>query len=91
MRFTKTAEHAGDVTLLVDGAEAGSGHVDRFTPFRFTITDDGLQCGEHWGVPVCDGYRSPARFTGTIHRVVVEVAGPEHTDPAEVTQALDAQ
>jgi arylsulfatase len=92
MRFTKTGEHAGTATLLIDGEHAGSVEVSRFTPIRFAITGDGLQCGEHWGVPVVDAYRSPARFTGTLHRVVVEVDGEPFVDPdAEADHALREQ
>jgi len=92
-RFDKTAEHAGDLTLLVDGEPAGRGRVDRFTPVRFAITGDGLQCGEHWGVPVAFGaYRSPFRFTAGLHRVVVEVEGePFHDPDGEAQQIMDEE
>lgn len=82
MRFDKTAEHAGTATLLVDDAEVGRVEVPRFTPTRFAITGDGLQCGRHWGRPVVEGaYTSPFAFTGGLHRVVVEVDGDRWVDP----------
>ena len=90
-RFAKTAEHAGVVTLLCDDAAVGTVDVARFTPIRFAITGDGLHCGEHWGVPVCADYRAPFPFTGPLDRVLVEVDGDPHVDPADAAHALREQ
>jgi arylsulfatase len=91
-RFDKTGEHEGRGTLLVDGDEVGAGDIPRFTPTRFSITDDGLTCGYDLGMPVVDDYRSPFRFTGVLHRVTVDVDGEPFVDPeAEADLSLRAQ
>ena len=91
-RFEKTGEHQGRGTLLVDGDEVGAGEIPRFTPTRFSITDDGLTCGYALGMPVVDDYQAPFRFTGRLHRVVVEVDGDPFVDPAaEADLSLRAQ
>ncbi len=92
VRFAKTAEHAGTATLYVDGDPAGETVIPRFTPTRFSITGEGLCCGFDVGMPVVDEYRPPFRFTGTLHRVVVDVSGEPYVDPrAEAELAVRAQ
>jgi arylsulfatase len=91
-RFDKTGDHQGHGTLVVDGKTVASGDIPRFTPTRFSITDAGLCCGYHTGMPVVDDYRAPFPFTGLLHRVVVEVDGDPFVDPAaEADVALRAQ
>jgi arylsulfatase A-like enzyme len=91
-RFDKTADHQGGGSLLVDGETVASGDIPRFTPTRFSITDAGLCCGYHFGMPVVDDYRAPFRFTGHLHRVIVDVSGePFVDDAAEADLALRAQ
>ena len=91
-RFEKTGEHQGTGTLLIDGAPAGEVRIDPFTRTRFSITGDGLWCGYHTGLPVCRDYRAPFRFTGRLHRVIVEVDGPKFADPrAEAELAITSQ
>jgi len=91
-RFDKTGEHQGRGTLLVDGDELGAGDIPRFTPTRFSITDAGLCCGYHHAMPVVGDYRAPFRFTGRLHRVVVEVDGDPFVDAeAEADLSLRAQ
>ena len=91
-RFDKTDEHQGRGNLRVDGETVATGDIPRFTPTRFSITDAGLCCGYHFGMPVVDDYRAPFRFTGRLHRVIVDVAGePFVDDAAEADLALRAQ
>ena len=91
-RFDKTGEHQGRGTLLVDGDEVGVGDIPRFTPTRFSITDAGLSCGYDWAMPVVDDYRAPFRFTGGLHRVIVDVDGEPFVDAeSEADLALRAQ
>jgi arylsulfatase len=91
-RFDKTDEHQGRGSLLVDDEAVAAGEIPRFTPTRFSITDAGLCCGYHLGIPVVDDYRSPFRFTGRLHRVIVDVDGQPFVDAAaEADLALRAQ
>jgi arylsulfatase len=91
-RFDKTAEHRGIGTLVIDGKDVGSVEIKRFTPTRFSITGEDLCCGYDMGMPVVDEYRPPFRFTGYLHRVVVDVAGEPFVDErAEAEQALRTQ
>ena len=91
-RFTKTGEHKGTGTLLIDGAPAGEVEIPRFTPTRFSLTGDGLSCGYAASLPVCRDYQQPFRFTGTIRRVVVDVEGAPFVDPeAEAEAAIKSQ
>ncbi len=79
----------GRARLEVDGKVVASAEVGRFTPMRFSITDAGLTCGEDSGSAVSRRYRPPFPFTGTLHRVVVEVAERAEFDPdAAVEVAL---
>jgi len=80
-RFIKTAEHAGRVELLVDDRVVGGGEIPRFTPVRFNLVGAGLWCGRDPGLPVCDDYPAPFSFTGTLHRVTVDLDGDEYRDP----------
>jgi len=92
LRYAKTAEHAGDVALLVDGEVVGEGPVRHGTMNRFSITGNGLTCGRAEGIPPCDDYRAPFRFTAGLRRVVVEVDGEPWLDPeAEAADAIRRQ
>lgn len=91
-QFARTGEHAGTGTLLIDGEPVGETAIPRFTPTRFSITGEGLCCGFDTGMPVVDEYRPPFRFTGTLHRVVVDVSGEPYVDPrAEAELSVRAQ
>jgi hypothetical protein len=81
LRFRKTGEHRGIGTLFVNGEQVGEGEIPRTVPGVIETSGEGLCCGYDSGVPVTEQYRAPFRFTGTIKRVVVEVAGPENADP----------
>lgn len=92
LAFERTGEHRGTARLLVDGAVVGTVAVPRFTPMRFSISGAGLTCGEGDGLPVTRRYRGRFPFTGTLHRVVVDVDGEPFADPAlEVRTALAVQ
>jgi arylsulfatase len=70
----------GNARLTVNGVTAADGEIARFTPVRFSITDAGLTCGEDAGSAITPRYRAPFPFTGTLHRVVVEVQGEAALD-----------
>ena len=80
MQWRRTTPFAGDVTLSVDGAPSGRGHVARTNPVIYAIAE-GLEVGSDTGTPVWSGYVSPFRFTGAIVEVVLGTAGAEYVDP----------
>ena len=84
--FTRQADHAGVGRLLIDGTLVGEAEIPRMTPMRFSLTGAGLTCGYSDGLPVNRAHRAPFRFTGRLHRVVVEVDGPPFSDPEGDTQ-----
>jgi arylsulfatase len=91
-RFDRTAEHAGTGTLSVDGADVASGEIAPFTPVRFSLTGAGLTLGCCLPEPPCDDLDAPARFTGTLHEVRIEVDGPLTIDTeAEAEWAVATQ
>ncbi len=73
------AGKGGNVTLSCDGAPIGSGRIEKTVPGLFSF-DDGLDVGRDGGEPVVEEYGVPdGRFTGTIHKVVIDVApGAQH-------------
>ena len=91
-RFTRTGEHRGEVTLLVDGSAVASGEIPRFTPTRFSLTGAGLTCGRGNALAVCDDYAGPFPFTGELERVVIDVDGAPFLDPkGEAAVAIATQ
>ncbi len=87
-RFHRTADHAGEGTIWIDGEQRGHGTIPHLTFNRFSITGNGLTCGRAEGEPPSKDYRSPFPFTGTLERVTVEVDGEPWFDPE--TEAEDA-
>ena len=52
----------------------------------------GMSCGANPGSPVTPDYRSPFRFTGTLHSVTVDLSGDLIVDAeSEVRAALSRQ
>jgi len=81
----------GTVTLRVGETEIGGGRFDKQVPFRFTVNET-LDIGCDTITPVSDLYDSPARFTGTLHRVLIDVSGQQFEDLAtKVRIALATQ
>ena len=77
---------------VMGGEPTGEVAIPRFTPTRFSLTGDGLCCGYDLGLPICDDYRPPFRFTGRLLRVVVDVEGEPFVDPgAEAEIAIRSQ
>ncbi len=77
------------VDLLVDGSVVGSGEVRRTVWSRFSLTGAGLTAG--WSPdfsPADDDYRGRFAFTGTLHKVDIDVRGQPTIDP--VVEAHDA-
>jgi arylsulfatase len=89
--FASRGDFSGAGRLLVDGEVVGEGDIPHTTPVRYSITGAGLTCGWEQGPPIGDGYAAPSTFTGTIHRVVVDVTGTGHRDPEAEFEAIMAE
>jgi arylsulfatase A-like enzyme len=76
--FTLTPDGGAEVTLAVDGHEAGHGHVPRV---MHNITHETFDLGCDLYTPVAADYESPFDFQGTVHRVTVETAGAKKINP----------
>ena len=89
VEYVRRPEGGGPVTLLVDGRAVADDQLGQDLPFRWQIGGTGLLVGRDRGFPVCDDYRPPFPFTGTIRHVAVEAppASPRDT-AAEVRDAL---
>ncbi len=80
----------GLLQLYVDGKLVASEQAPVTTPFAFN--PGALSCGLNPGSPVTPDYRSPFRFTGTLHSAVVDVSGDLITDSeSEVRMAMARQ
>jgi len=78
-RLTKVERASGHGTLSVDGVEVASVDIPRI--IRGWMPFNGLHVGRNNGAPVGTSYESPFPFTGTLHRIEVElldkVPGPD--------------
>jgi hypothetical protein len=65
----------GEVTLYVNGENVGHGRMDHTVPFGFSGYS-GLDVGQDNGLVVDRGYadKAPFTFTGTVKKVVFDVA-----------------
>jgi arylsulfatase len=75
----------GHATLTVDGDVVAEAAIPRFTPVKFSLTGGGLTCGYDGASAVTQRYRGPFEYSGTLHRVVVDV------DPGERAFNFDAE
>ena len=65
------------IRLSVDGDEVASGRIERSVPLVFSL-DETCDVGRDSGLAVSDDYRpDTSEFTGTIDRVLIEVADGE--------------
>ena len=69
----------GRLQLYVDGALVANAEAPHTTPFL--INPGALTCGANPGSPVTPDYPSPFKFTGTLHKVTVDVSGELIHDP----------
>ena len=80
----------GHFQLYVDGALVASRDVPHTTPMLYEL--EGLSCGYDSGAPVVpDAYDAPFAFAGTIHEVVIDVAGELIEDDEATMRRLMAQ
>src|SRR5262249_35280844 len=85
--YRRASRGGGPVAVRVDGTPAGAGAAAEGLPFRWQIGGTGILVGHDRGFPVCDDYRPPAPFSGTIERVVLE---PLFVLPADVQSEIEA-
>jgi arylsulfatase len=80
----------GRLQLYLDGALVAEAEAPVTTPFMFN--PGALTCGANPGSPVTPDYRSPYRFTGTLHSVTVDVSGELIVDhESEMRAAMSRQ
>ena len=87
--FAKTGQHRGRGQLSIDGVQVGAGELPQTWPFM--AAQAGLHCGRDDGSPVSERYAVPFTFTGTLHRVTVELADDQQRDPAAEQRAALAE
>ena len=75
--------------LYFDGKLVGNAEFDITVPIVFGI--EGLSCGYDFGEAVTHDYCVPFRFTGTIHRVTVDLSGDLIKDPEAEQRILLAR
>jgi arylsulfatase len=86
--FSSNGDFSGTGRLLVDGELVGEGDLPRTTPVRYSIIGAGVTCGWELGPAIGDGYTAPFRYTGSLRRVCVSVAGRAQRDAAAEYAAL---
>ncbi len=75
--------------LSLGGTTLAEGRIARTQPFIFSA-DEGADVGEDLATPVTEEYRVPATFTGTIHKITIEVQPIPGADrPAVQAAAAD--
>ena len=61
-------------------------------PRRFGVGSGSLRVGDDAGISVTERYEPPFSFSGTLHRVIIEVFGDEDVDPqADARIAIQSQ
>ncbi|MDS9467476.1 arylsulfatase [Paracoccus sp. MBLB3053] len=63
---------SGTVTLTVDGQPAGSGTIEKTTPFKYSLSEN-QDIGTDTGTAVTTDYQAPFDFEGELAQVVVEL------------------
>jgi len=82
---------AGVGKLYINEKQVGQMELPYTMPITISI-DEGLSCGEDPGSPTTPLYQPPFAFTGTLHRVAVDVSGERIEDhEAEIRLALARQ
>ena len=91
LQFAKAGEHQGSVRMSVNGTAVAPVAVRRTNPVRYDTKGGGLRVGSDLG-GVCDRYRVPFAFDGTIHEIRISTRGPEYVDEeAELRMNLTEQ
>ncbi|MGH8790914.1 MAG: arylsulfatase [Cupriavidus necator] len=65
----------GNGTMWINGEQAGFLETVLTAPLMYSFVAEGFQIGENWGTPVAyEHYDGAFKFSGTIRKVVVDVA-----------------
>ncbi|WP_353476748.1 arylsulfatase (plasmid) [Salipiger sp. H15] len=62
----------GTITLSIDGQAAGSGAIERTTPFKYSLSEN-QDVGTDTGTAVSTDYQAPFDFQGELEEVVVDL------------------
>ncbi len=87
VRFVRR-DQSGEVTLLVDGSEAGQAHVPRILRM---LGSTGLDVGRDSLSPVTEDYEAPFEFTGTIHKITFNLLRREDVEAAREAAEAEAR
>lgn len=68
----KDAGKGGTIRLSVDGKPAGSGKVEKTSPFKYSLSEN-QDIGSDTGTPVTYDYTPPFTFGGKLNEVVVDL------------------
>lgn len=79
----------GQGQLYINNKLVGNAEFDTTVPIVFGL--EGLSCGYDFGEAVTINYQVPFRFTGTIHRVTVDLSGELIQDEEAEARRLMAQ
>jgi arylsulfatase len=75
----------GTGTVLVNGKKIAEGRINRTQPYLFSA-DEGSDVGMDEGTPVTEDYQVPAKFSGTIEKVTIDVKPVAAADQPKVDQ-----
>ena len=81
VEFRPGSRAGGDLLVTLDGDTVAAMEVPTDLPARWQHGHPGLFVGHDQGLPVCDDYRPPFGFTGTLHEIVLEAADPASSSP----------
>lgn len=76
------------IDILVDNTIIGTGRGDHILPFTWQHGGTALHLGYDRGLPVCDGYQPPFRWTGRLHQVRIDAGAPPPPNDDAVRIAL---
>ena len=86
----RTARVSGKAAVYSTATLVASTDAPHTTPFAFN--PGAVSCGHNPGSPVTQDYTSPFKFTGILHKVVVDVSGELiHDSEAELRMAMGRQ
>ena len=89
--FEKTGQEkfgpGGVGRLYINDSKVGEGEIPRTVRYTYAF-DETFDIGIDTGTPVTYEYKTNARFTGIIEKVVVDLSGERHIDTETETQMI---